>query len=167
MTPETALTTIIRPGLAWLGKPFDSPEAACQLLAQGMHESGYRYRYQRDSLGRELPTLARGYWQFELDGVRAATTHRANGWIGGKLADLGYGGADDRALHHAVAHSELLMLLLARAMLWWVPEALPAIGDRDGAYAYYLRAWNPGARRKDAWGRDYARACALFEVVPA
>jgi hypothetical protein len=164
MTPAAFLAAVIRPGLAWIGGPQDSPAAARMLLAIALHESGLEHRVQVGRDGKKLPHLARGYWQFEPAGVRAAISHPSNEWLRAKLPELGYAGAAAKDLHHAVAHSELLMVLLARGLLWPDRARLADAEETERAYRIYDGCWRPGAKRPAAWPGCWSKAVA---EVPA
>src|SRR5690606_12018619 len=61
--------TLIEAGLALLPEPDSSREARAMLLAIALQESRFMHR-------RQIGGPARGYWQFEVGGVRGVMTHR-------------------------------------------------------------------------------------------
>ena len=74
-----------------------------------------------------------------------------------------------QAMVEALRHGDdRLDAAFARLLLWTEAPPLPAVGDVEGGFRYYLSAWRPGAwargsaaqraelRRK--WGLGYARA---------
>lgn len=149
-TPAQVLAQVIVPTFQHLlpGK-FDSAPARVQLLAIAMQESELRTRRQDGGPARSL-------WQFEQGGgIHGVLTHPASSiW------------AKAVCLHRAVAPTEgdvyaaflvddLLACAFARLLLWTDAAALPALGDADGAWAYYQRNWRPGAYAR---GNDQQRA---------
>lgn len=154
-TPKQVLAQIIAPTFQHLlpGK-FDSQSARVQLLAIMLQESGLKTR-------RQVGGPARGLAQFEQGGgIHGVLTNPASSiW------------AKAVCLHRAVAPTEgdvyaallvddLLACAFARLLLWTDVAPLPAIGDADGAWAYYLRNWRPGKPRPADWAANYATALA-------
>ena len=159
MTPIVARRLIVVPTLEWLGRPFDSVEARVLLLAIGMQETRFEERDQGDS-AIEGPAL--GFWQFEKPAVAdffARGTVLLRSRAGMLMADLP---ATPIAAWHAIGQgADHLACILARDLLWrGVRSPLPALGDIDGAYAQYLKAWRPGKPSRDRWTTAYAQAIA-------
>lgn len=131
---------------------FDGRQARVLLLGIGLQESGFLTRRQDGG-------PARSYWQFEQGGgIRGVLTHPASSiW------------AKAVCLHRAVAPTEsdvyaaflvddLLACAFARLLLWTDAAPLPALGDAENAWKYYLRNWRPGKPRPDDWAANYAAA---------
>jgi hypothetical protein len=158
------LTEIIRgaidPALQLLPKKFDSREARTLMLAIGLQESRFEYRRQ---LGNGP---ARGFWQFE-EGTRASRggvwgvyLHSASADL---LRQLGHDrdvSFDPHAIWAALEQDDVLAAGVARLMLFTNPKPLPAIGDADGAWAYYLNTWRPGKPHPETWPALYVQALA-------
>ena len=70
MTPEYALSLVIRPVLSWMGSRYSSVDAERMMLAIGIQESGFQHRRQIVGIAEYGP--ARGWWQFERPGVAEA-----------------------------------------------------------------------------------------------
>lgn len=138
------LAMAINPALECLPPMLRSDPARCMLLAIGRHESNFATRQQHHG-------PAHGLWQFELNGVRTVLySSKAGNYLYRLGQDLGvrYGSI---TIYDALLTDDVLAAGLARLMLWADPHALPAIGDAEGAWACYLRCWNPG--RRDVYAR--------------
>jgi hypothetical protein len=158
VTPALADMLVVRPVLDWLGAPFASREARCMLLAIGTQESGFAERDQSDP-ATEGPAL--GFWQFERIAVADFFVRgdvRLRAAVEALRADLPQRfDATWRAIGQGADH---LACVLARDMLWRVPQPLPTIGDIDAAWFYYTRAWRPGMPHRVRWNDSYAQALA-------
>lgn len=170
MTATLALRYLVAPVLmaaASRHRPsIDSRQARVMLLATGLQESALVETIQRNSAGKPLVNLARGFHQFEpganqaLGGIlRSPQT----GWLRDELARMGYpctieGRAD---LHWLLAYDQRVSVLCARALLWMDPHPLP---DMEGpAWDYYLRCWRPGRPHKKTWADNWAAAVAAVD----
>ena len=71
ISPQDALTQIVRPALAMLPARMSSPQAAVQMLAQALQESRLKHR-------RQIRGPARGLWQFETGGIAGVLRHSAS-----------------------------------------------------------------------------------------
>ena len=65
---------------------------------------------------------------------------------------------DRTVVFEAMAWNDTLACAMARLLLWMQPPALPAIGDKEGAWQYYLKAWRPGAPHRHTWDARYDTA---------
>jgi hypothetical protein len=132
-----------------------STEAEVLLLAIAMQESGLRHRVQ-------VQGPARGYWQFEkLGGLAGVMQHVRTSQMARasvEALDLDF---DIHQLWDALPLSELLQTVLARLLLWSDSRPLPKIGDKDGAWEYYLRNWRPGKPHRGRWDASYDGAVEL------
>ena len=150
MIPEKFYQQVMLPGIAAF--PFmDTPLSRILLLAIAGQESGWSERLQQP-----IP-YARGYWQFETGGISALI---------GNAELIAFCIANDipisvATLHEAVAWSDNLAYTIARLTLWQDPLALPAHGDCEGCWNYYLRCWRPGRPRPDDWAPLYNRVLTL------
>ena len=147
---------LIRAGLQFLPVEMDTPAARAMLLAIGMQESRFMHR-------RQIRGPARGYWQFEVNGVRGVINHRAtSGLARDVLTRLGYLVSPD-AVHPVLEDNDILAVVFARLNLYWLPQALPAADDAIGAWAQYIDAWRPGKPHPDTWAAFYNRAWELIQ----
>jgi hypothetical protein len=138
----------------------DSDEARVLLLAIGLQESGLIDRVQKVTGGGAGP--ARGLLQFERGGgVRGVLSHPAS-------RDLALQACVARRLPATstsvvwdeLATDDVLAFAFGRLLLLTDPKPLPALGDEEGAWAYYLRCWRPGKPHPDRWPANYRAALA-------
>lgn len=154
----------IAQALALLPPAMTSPLAELELLAITQQEDLQQQR-------RQWPTgPARGLWQFEPGtrqsraGVWGIVLHEAScDPLRALCAARGVEFAP-AAIYAQLQADDVLAAGCARLLLWTDPKALPARGEKDRAWAYYLRTWRPGHPRPEEWAGHYARALA---VVPA
>jgi hypothetical protein len=158
MTPELFIENALAPAMRMLHDNMNSKEAIAFVVAICLQESRLIHRRQ---LGGGT---ARGYAQFELNGVYGVLHHRATKeHARALLAQLDYSvesSAGDVWL--AIEHNDILAAGLARLNLWWLPQALPARNNPAGAYSQYLQAWAPGAPRRETFDDFFAQA---WEIV--
>lgn len=150
----------------WTGVPSDD-RARVLTMATAGQESGWTHRRQV-GIGQYHPQTvgARGYWQFESTwGGPVALNDVMQKAPQGLALVCGHLEipADELSLYEAIAWNDRLACCLARLLLWVDPRPLPAVGDHDTAWYYYLRCWNPGAPRPGDWAQNYAIAKALVE----
>lgn len=140
IAPADALARILRPTEALLPSlPWDN-RAGVVLLANAMQESDLANRVQMGG------GPARGLWQMELGGgVHGVMTHPASSKLAGQLLARRGVPQTERSAYLALAGDDLLACGFARLLLWTDAKPLPDLGDSDGAFAYYLRLWRPGA----------------------
>lgn len=129
-----------------------SNEATALLLAIGLQESKFQER-------RQVGGPARGFWQFELGGVKGVLSHEDTAMvIAGILRRLRYGQADPTSILVALEHNDTLAACFARCLLWTLPNRLPKPHEGREAYQQYLAAWRPGKPRPETWTTNYAVA---------
>lgn len=132
---------------------FDSPLARALMLAIGKAESDYRHTIQMVGSPPRPTGPARGYWQFERrGGVVGVMAHDSSARYARAVCAIRELTFDSAAIHAALATDNELAAAFARLLLWTDPRALPAIGDAEGAFAYYNRNWRPGAFHRDPVG---------------
>jgi len=157
MTPDTFFTRIVEPTLQYMAaSPSisipNSDSARIITMTIAGQESFWKER-------RQIGGPARGYWQFELGGgvddVFRATS-RQLGTICASL-DVPY---DPRVVFEAMAWNDTLACAMARLLLWMHPAPLPALGDKEGAWNYYLKQWRPGAPHRQTWDARYDTSVA-------
>ncbi|MCW5737796.1 MAG: hypothetical protein KIS73_26990 [Enhydrobacter sp.] len=155
MTPDNFFARIVEPTLAYMAA---SPSinvpvtdgARVLVMSIAGQESFWKER-------RQIGGPARGFWQFEFGGGIDdvfRVTPRQLGTVCASL-DIPY---DRTVVFEAMAWNDTLACAMARLLLWMQPPALPAIGDKEGAWQYYLKAWRPGAPHRHTWDARYDTA---------
>lgn len=141
----------VQPALAILPRGLDTSLSRVVMLAIGLQESGLEHRRQ---LG-DGP--ARGLWQFELGtrasrgGVWGVYLHDSSRfWLDRLCASRGVQFLPD-SIWRALETDDILAAGVARLLLFTDPGRLPLTDDPDGAWNLYLRVWNPGKPRPEAW----------------
>jgi len=114
--------------------------ATVPLLAIQLQEDPLR-------LQKQTGGPARGIWQFELGGgTKEVFLNRATRQYAEMLArHVGIEPTYQAAYKELETQNDLLDAGLARLLMWRDPLPLPAVGDIEGAWQLYLRAWAPGA----------------------
>lgn len=164
MTPRTILTMSVEPALAFLetvGVKSDE-RARVLLMAIAGQESAWAARLQ-------VPVAyARSFWQFERGGgVAGVLSHPASsGRIKSVCAWLFIPCSVD-VVYDAMAWNDVLAASMARLLLFTDPRALPAVGEIDAAWDYYIRCWRPGAPHRSTWDARYATALAAVRGATA
>lgn len=159
MTPELALTIIVRPTLSLLPPSMDSPEARAMLIAIGLQESEFMHR-------RQVGGPARSFWQLELaGGVTGVLLHKGTkDHIRDVLATLAYPPESwvPTQCYSLIEHNDIAACAFARLLLWTLPDALPGPGDHDLGWDQYIRAWRPGKPHPDKWTANFSNAWAAI-----
>lgn len=175
-TPTEALDEAVIPGLALLPSQYDTPAARLLVLAICMQESNLVVRAQVLNGGGKGP--ARGLPQFERGteasrgGVWGIYLHPASRELLRAACAARKVSFHPNAIWKAIEVDDLLAVACSRLLLLTDAAALPALGDLDGAFAYYLRTWRPGAARTPAgrvkclarWRTHYPRALAAVRA---
>lgn len=123
------------------------------MLAIAGQESGWSHRFQQGG-------PARSFWQFESSGLWGVVSHqRARTTMLAvckalAIADL------NKDLFEAIAYNDAMAFCAARMLLWIDTRPLPAIGDKNASWDYYIRNWRPGKPRREDWDAVYAEAQA-------
>lgn len=172
MNPGAFFPFYVVPGLDLLvniteGKIKRSKEADVMVMAICGQEGDWRHR-------RQVGGPARGFSQFEQGGgVAGVMTHPATASHAKKLfeyLDIGepslgpFVQPSQRTVYEAMAWNDLLHIGMARLNLWWAAPPLPAIGQQDAAWAYYINCWRPGKPHPETWPDKYAKARAAVGV---
>jgi len=124
------------------------------LLAIGLQESRFTHR-------RQIKGPARGFWQFEAGGgTKGVLTHPGTRVVANQLVRKQLKGRaySYPRVNEFLAYSDVLACAFARLLLWSDPAPLPALGDGEGAWQYYLRNWRPGKPHRETWDGLYRRA---------
>ena len=156
MTPEYALSLVIRPVLSWMGSRYSSVDAERMMLAIGIQESGFQHRRQIVGIAEYGP--ARGWWQFERPGVAEALSDDRHDLV----MRLGLP-TDPDQLHSILQWSEVGATVCARLLLWGYPDPLPGPSYPDEGWRQYTARWRPGKPAPQRWGSAWERACKAVE----
>ena len=103
---------------------------------------------------------ARGFWQFEVGGIRGVRhSLPVLTAIGEALIDLRYP-VDilDAEILQAIEHNDVLAACFARCLIYTFPGSLPPRTDPDRAWTIYTETWRPGTPRRESWNALYAEA---------
>lgn len=131
---------------------FDGVQARVQLLAIGLQESDFKHRLQQGG-------PARSYWQFEQGGgIQGVLSHPASKAYARAFCGLRAVAPVASDVYGAFLRDDLLACAFARLLLWTDAAPLPVLGDREGAWQYYLRNWRPGTPRREHWDEHYVDA---------
>ena len=155
MIPDLGLVLrlSVMPGLYILPPRMTSPDAVRMLLATGLQESRFLHR-------RQIRGPARGFWQFELGGVQGVAEHPASvDRLKAAQNVLGYRYANSHSLYTAAEHNDALACVMARLLLWRLPDPLPMVHEVDEAWSQYVRTWRPGKPHPETWPTMWAAAC--------
>lgn len=164
MTPLRYVLTHVYPvAFSLLPPQMDSPAARAMLTAIGLQESRFLHRRQ---MGHGP---ARGWWQFEMGGVEGVLSHHASRQSAEAVCRvLGYDPADERGIHLALEHNDVLAVCFARLLLWTDPRMLPGADRPVDGWLIYLATWRPGAVKREGqaailahkWAGHFASAWA-------
>jgi hypothetical protein len=161
MTPKELLISAIDPAHALLerltGVKSDDRARVLSLAIAGQ-ESAWEHRLQ-------IGGPARSFWQFERGGgVAGVLSHPSSrDKIKAVCAALGVP-CDVSTVYREMADNDVLAACMARLLLYTDPAALPAVGDVDAGWAYYLRNWRPGKPHPQTWPLRYAKAKELIRA---
>lgn len=155
------LSDMVEPAFRELPARMASDEARVMLLAIGLQESRFRHRLQMPLRPGMPPGPARGFWQFERGGgVRGVLTHDASNHPAHQaLARRGIT-STSHAAWAALATDDVLAAVFARLLLFTDSRPLPAIGQHEAAWDYYIRNWRPGKPHPQTWRALYDSAVA-------
>lgn len=152
-----ALQKIIVPALMGLPQKFQTAEAQLMLLAIGEQESGFRTRQQEWG-------PAKGFWQFEINGVRAVFGISTITLVLGMLCKNRSVGFHAWDVFCEIPLDDILAASIARFLLYSDPKSLPAIGNEEAAWEYYVRNWSPGKPNRERWVNSYGEALKEFST---
>ena len=157
MDAATFLHTIIEPNAPVLAT-MDTAEARCLLHVTAGVESAWTYRVQKPV------AYAHSYWQMERRGaaIEVLTNDITRGLFDEIRKAQGVGPGLDMVFD-AIIDDDRLAYAMARLRYWIVPEPLPAIGDLDHTWHYYVTTWRPGKPDPTRFGEVYSQSVALFK----
>lgn len=167
MKPAAFFSGIVDPSLRWLGLltgiPSDERAQGLVMTIAGQ-EGSWKHR-------RQIGGPARSYWQGELTGGMILAVHHPASMKAAtsvlQVLEIGEPNLDhwvmpgDRTIYEAMAWNDTLACCLARLLLWTDPAPLPALGQPEAAWQYYLKTWRPGAPHRETWDAYYATSLEL------
>ncbi|WP_428659478.1 hypothetical protein [Reyranella sp.] len=159
MTPDIFFTRIVEPTLKDMAvSPAIAIPASDGARVLVMAIAGQESRW---AARRQIGGPARSYWQFERGGGVAGLFRVAPRQLGAVCAacDVTF---DAATVFEAMAWHDMLACAMARLLLWSDPAPLPAAGDKDAGWQYYLRTWRPGLPHPESWAGVYDRAFAAI-----
>ncbi len=164
MEPKAFLHDIVDPGLKFLSDTVGIPvtdQARVLVMAIAGQESNWTHRVQ-------IGGPAHSFWQFEKGGgVAGVLSHPASkSKIEAVCAALGVH-CDTSTVYQEMINNDNLACSMARLLLLTDPAALPAMGDVDVAWQYYLRNWRPGMPHPEAWPSKYRASREAMGTVSA
>jgi len=149
---------ILLPALSMLPEQMNTQAARAMLLAIGLQESRFTHR-------RQIRGPARGFWQFEVGGVRGVMTHRLTRLpLNEVLQRLQYRNNEATDMQPVLEHNDILAAVFARLNLWWLPQRLPTAEQPVHAWEQYLEAWRPGKPHSHTWEGFYQRAWRYLQT---
>lgn len=159
MTPASILRESIDPALDFLRSHVAIPSddrARVLVTAISGQEAGWQFRLQQGG------GPARGLCQFEgLGGATGEVFQRCPNQLQALCTEYGIP-FDRQIVFEALAWHDRLAFGMARLLLWPYPGALPAVGEVDAAWDYYLKVWRPGLPRRNLWDGNYQKAVKLI-----
>jgi hypothetical protein len=159
---DSILHSAVNPALLELPRAMESDAARVMLLAIGLQESRFQYRFQKIAGRPYEKGPARGFWQFERGGgVRGVMNHqftRVQAEFACKRHGIPF---DDVVIHDKIETDDVLAATFARLLLWADHRPLPLVNaTHDAAWDCYIRNWRPGKPHRDTWDafHDQARS---------
>jgi len=152
MTLSDVDNFFIKPAFLMLPEKMVSVEAKAMLLSIGLQESRFKHR-------KQINGPARGFWQFEVNGVRGILTHpQTRQTINKVLHRLQYYNNESLTIHPVLEHNDILAAVFARLNLWWLPQSLPGPNEVDLAWNQYIESWRPGKPHPETWEEFYTKS---------
>ena len=149
---------ILAPALSLLPPQMDSQSARAMILTIGLQESRFEHR-------RQIRGPARGFWQFETNGVRGVMQHGVTRRpINEVLHRLGYRADEATNIQPILEHNDILAAAFARLLLWTLPQRLPTPVQPIQGWDQYLDAWRPGKPHSHTWERFYQQAWRYIQT---
>lgn len=152
----------INPAFELLPAKMDSDAARVMLLAIGLQESRFAYRFQIVKGSPYIKGPAKSYWQMERGGgIVGVMTHAATRELAQMLCKARGVEFNSHAIHAAVETDDVLAAGWARLLLWADRLPLPPVdADHETAWKAYISAWRPGKPHRHTWDDFHAQARA-------
>ncbi len=157
---DTIMHEAIHPAMALLPAYMDKPEASVMLLAIGLQESRFMFRFQKLAGRPYEKGPARGFWQFERGGgVHGVMTHDDSRQYAEGVAKVRGVPFDAVLIHARLETDDVLAATFARLLLWTDRKALPSLdANPEEAWQCYTRNWRPGRPHRSTWNEFHAQA---------
>lgn len=156
MRRDVILDSIIRPALQMLPAHMRGIEAEQMLLAIGYQESKFIFR-------RQLGGPARGFWQFETNGVAGVLGHFSSGRIAEDMLTNMAWPKTISHIHAGLEYGDIMACIFARLLLYTDSEPLPDLrDDPEMGWAIYLRTWRPAKPHHDMWRASLVYAIEIL-----
>ena len=157
----------VEPAFALLPSKMASDAARVMLLAIGLQESRFMYRFQKTS-DPYTKGPARGFWQNErAGGVQGVLTNTATSDYAREVCRARGVPIDSALVHARLEFDDVLAAAFARLILWADPKPLPPVdADHEMAWQCYVRNWRPGKPHRETWDRFHVEARAQV-ISPA
>jgi len=168
MMARLFLASALEPAYLLLPARMASREASAMILAICLQESGFRFRRQvvRYSEGQPVLGPAKGYAQFEMSGgILGVLRHETTRDHIRKVLDALTYDYEILTSYTAIEHNDVLTAAYARLLLWSDPEPLPAYGQDETAWKYYLRTWRPGKPHRETWNEHLTEAWRIVGPI--
>jgi hypothetical protein len=150
----------INPAFEMLPAKMDTDAARVMLLAIGLQESRFEYRFQKVHGDPYAKGPARGFWQFERGGgVFGVMTHRHTKDLALAVCKARGVPFDSPLIHARLEFDDVLAAAFARLLLWADSKPLPGVdADHETAWECYLRSWRPGKPHRHTWDAFHEQA---------
>jgi hypothetical protein len=159
MTLDDITKRGIDPAFLLLPVAMDSPQARVMMLAIGLQESRFVYRFQKVAGNPYIKGPAKSYWQMERGGgVLGVLTHTSSKFHAQNVCKARGVEPTSPAVWNAIEDDDVLAAAFARLLLWTDTLRLPRLGDAAGGWDLYLRTWRPGKPHPETWPAFYAQA---------
>lgn len=157
---ESILHNAMAPAFALLPARMDSKEARVMMLATGLQESRFMFRFQKIAGRPYEKGPARGFWQFERGGgVIGVMTHPATNEHAHRICGLRGVPFDSVLVHAALEMDDVLAAAFARLLLFSDRAPLPSLNaGHEAAWQYYIRTWRPGKPHGETWDAFHDQA---------
>jgi len=157
MEPIKFFKIIVQPAVEYYCPPeWNSIRAYNMQLAIAYQESTMLFR-------RQINGPARGWWQFELGGLKGTEMHKAsskvmhNTWVDLHLPD------NLQLRLAALEFCDLWSAVAARCLLRTLADPLPELNQPEEGWKQYIAAWNPGKPRPEKWTTSWAKARSVTD----
>lgn len=159
---DTIIHKAINPAFELLPSKMDTDAARVMLLAIGLQESRFEYRFQKIHGDPYAKGPARGFWQFERGGgVIGVCTHRHTKELAEAVCKARSVPFDSSLIHARLEFDDVLAAAFARLLLWADYKPLPGVdADHETAWNYYVSNWRPGKPHRSTWDAFHAQARA-------
>ena len=155
----TAFSPIYKATCELLPPKLDSLQAKAMMIAIAMQESRWDER-------RQIGGPARGFWQFELGGIKGVLLHHASRPIIEAVLDRLDYDHQPATSYAAIEHNDVLAFAYARCLLWTLPDPLPERNNPAGGWDQYTSAWRPGKPWRQTWDGFYRAAWEMADPAP-